>query len=362
MRDFMEFALRRYFDSIGWSEDKYYSSLNATSSRILDFGVPIGLNMALGKSISPYLKSAYSISVPDRRSLAFMFTSVPVELPAQPVLDEPLSGTGTAATPGWGWATTGSYFSFLSGGGKTKAAGESAGAAGQAAQGMAAGGRRPYLLFGRLFEDLRLEGLYAHSIDKDTLFVASALSDWKWSGGLEQDDSHINAQVIFNRPEACAELSFNSDSLIIGGSVLGQVSPNWSIGTEVFYTAKERSGGLSLGAKFRKDYDGGADSTLTFVANPVMGHVGAAYATTVAKDMEMATRYDFNVYSFDADVGVGIEYAPAGQDQVLKGKLSLAEGLSLRFDGRIRGALYSLGMSTAFGPEPRPSIGLQVQV
>ncbi|KAI8926821.1 hypothetical protein BC831DRAFT_399492 [Entophlyctis helioformis] len=318
MSDFMEYSLRKYYETIGWSEENYYSSLCAVSNNILAFRMPVGLNLALGKSISPFLRSAYSIGVPERRSIGFLFSSVPVDMPRQPVLDEPFSRGRRAdlvSEP-----TMASSFSWLLPG---RLSGAASGQQEQQPQLL----KYPFLLFGRVFEDLRLESLYSQNFNKDTMLIVSSLSDWHWK---------INHETMS--------------------------SDNSNASTELYYTAKERSGGVSLGARFKKEYGDGVASVLTCVANPIMGHLSASYATTVAKDLQMATRYDFNTYSFDADLSVGVEYAPSGKDQVLKGRLSLAEGLSVRFDGRFQDAIYSLGMSTGFGPSPRQTFGVQLQL
>ncbi|KAH6567383.1 hypothetical protein BASA50_008550 [Batrachochytrium salamandrivorans] len=361
MLNFMEYGLRRYYDVIGWNQDRYYTSLDAVPARILRFPVPVGLNLALGKRISPVFKSAYSIRVSDRHSAAFMYSSVPVDLPPQPVHETLLP----VALP------SSSYLSFLPRSIRFSEPGTDALTQGGSVSGpntpttpalpSSWSQNYPYILFGRIFDDLHLEGLYSQRVGQNTLLTASALSDFKLKGDLENDDSNINAQLIYNRPEICAELSVNSDNSIIGGSVLGQVSTNWAVGTEVYYTGKERSGGFSLGARYKKEYDARVQSILTFVANPIMGHLNSAYSTTILKDMQMATQYDFNMYSFDADVSVGVEYAPAGRGQVLKVAVGLVEGISLRFDGHFKDALYSIGMSTSFGSDPKPSFGFQIQ-
>ncbi|KAJ8329243.1 Mitochondrial distribution and morphology protein 10 [Batrachochytrium dendrobatidis] len=345
MIDFMEYGLRKYYQTIGWNEDKYYTNLDAGPNRILVFPIPIGLNFALGKRISPVFKSAYCISIPEGRSAAFMYTSVPVDLPVLPVHEY-----YSTIVP-----SPKSYFPFMH---KTietdKANNESISTP--------VSNSNSYILFGRLFEDLHLEGLYSQLLSPQILLTASTLSEFKWKSDLEKDDFNINAQLVYNGPKICAELSANSDSSIIGGNILGQMSTNWDMGTEVYYTAKENSGGFSLGARYKKQYQEGVESILTLVANPIMGHLNSAYSTTVLKDMQMATRYSFNMYSFNADVSVGVEYAPVGRNQVLKARLSLEEGVALRFDGRFKDIMYSIGMSTGFGPDSKQFFGVQIQL
>lgn len=50
----------------------------------------------------------------------------------------------------------------------------------------------------------------------------------------------------------------------------------------------------------------------------MMGHISTSYTTTVAKDVQASTRYDFNIYSFDSDLVFGISYAPEQKGQKVK--------------------------------------------
>lgn len=49
-------------------------------------------------------------------------------------------------------------------------------------------------------------------------------------------------------------------------------------------------------------------TTITALYNPMMGHISAAYATKVSRDLSMASRFDFNVYSYGSEWTVGAEW------------------------------------------------------
>ncbi|KAJ3012689.1 Mitochondrial distribution and morphology protein 10 [Thoreauomyces humboldtii] len=175
-------------------------------------------------------------------------------------------------------------------------------------------------------------------------------------------------RLLHGSDQCTTELSFVSEDQVIGLSSLYRFAgTDWATGTEVYYTAKERSGGLSVGARYKSSEDqasssSGAKTVLSFLANPMMGHVSASYTTTLRNNLNMATRYRFNVYSYEADLSVGVEYSPRQKQQVIKTRLSLAEGLAVKLEGRYRRALISIGLMTQFTTNPRRSIGVEIQV
>jgi len=56
-----------------------------------------------------------------------------------------------------------------------------------------------------------------------------------------------------------------------------------------------------------------------------MGHVSTSYTTTVAPHMDVSTRFDFNIHSYESDLAVGFEYAPIHAEQLVKVRLSLLQ-------------------------------------
>jgi hypothetical protein len=121
----------------------------------------------------------------------------------------------------------------------------------------------------------------------------------------------------------CGELSYTSDNHIFGASGLSQFSEHWAFGGEVYYTAKEKSGGLSIGTRLNTRIKDGLEATTTLIANPIMGHFSSSYAADVTSTIRMATKYDFNMYSYDSDLSFGVEFEPPHQQQTLRASISL---------------------------------------
>ncbi|KAG0254361.1 Mitochondrial distribution and morphology protein 10 [Actinomortierella ambigua] len=105
----------------------------------------------------------------------------------------------------------------------------------------------------------------------------------------------------------------------------------WSAGAEVYYSATEKLGGVSMGLRYRSlppltASSASADGhpyptstgpehhqhyipvTLTQTLNPIMGHVSSSYAAQVNPDLGLCSRFDFNLYSYDSELTVGLEW------------------------------------------------------
>jgi len=99
----------------------------------------------------------------------------------------------------------------------------------------------------------------------------------------------------------------------------------WSAGGEVYFSAQERSAGLSTGLRFSTipESEGGPPqppTTVTATLNPIMGQLSTAYSVKTGRDSSLASRFDFNMYSYDADFTVGGEWFQRRKGGSRKGK------------------------------------------
>jgi distribution and morphology protein 10 len=138
----------------------------------------------------------------------------------------------------------------------------------------------------------------------------------------------------------------------------------WAAGMEVYYTAAEKSGGVSMGMRYRmkdclqthptpviittaptKSRRGKLTQTrtvdahtsvptpvvtpnftdLTFTVNPILGHLTSTYTTSLSHRLRASTRYHFNTYSFDSDLAFGFAFISKDGTQALKARLSKEE-------------------------------------
>ncbi len=82
----------------------------------------------------------------------------------------------------------------------------------------------------------------------------------------------------------------------------------FSAGGEVYYGTLNKSGGMSLGARFATlPTHRGTPLTATLTINPLMGSINATYAVLAKDYCSLATRMEFNVYSYESEWSVGTE-------------------------------------------------------
>ncbi|KAF6767308.1 Protein of unknown function DUF3722 [Kalmanozyma brasiliensis GHG001] len=124
--------------------------------------------------------------------------------------------------------------------------------------------------------------------------------------------------------------SSGTDDADAGGGLRGR----FSAGAEVFVSTVEKSAGLSTGIRFSTLPDSPGQpiiapfeasippstpevatatpsqppTVITATLNPMMGHLSTAYAARMARDVVVASRFDFNVYSYESEWTVGAEY------------------------------------------------------
>lgn len=82
----------------------------------------------------------------------------------------------------------------------------------------------------------------------------------------------------------------------------------FSVGGELYYGTLNKSGGMSLGARFATlPAHRGTPLTATLTINPLMGNINATYALLAREYCSLATRVEFNVYSYESEWAVGME-------------------------------------------------------
>ncbi|KAJ3071402.1 Mitochondrial distribution and morphology protein 10 [Podochytrium sp. JEL0797] len=344
MIDFLAHALRQRLSSLGFgasSDTKpctLYSDMCAASDAVLLFAAPSNATVSLGKRIGSTLLGCYSLGLPQQRAAGFLyasggFCSGESALFAREVVGSSSGSIGSGSEDGARWEVSGldaDAWDFSRSREVDTFGPENAALALSAdladarppSESPAPSNAFHSILYGRLFEDCRLEALVAQNIGKDNLLVVSAISAWE-----TDSHSHLEAQYIHNHKDWCADVSYSSTDNVLGASCLLKVPyTNWSAGAELIYTAAEKSGGISLGAKWVKVHERGVSSILTFLSNPMMGYMNTTYTATIRPDWIMSTSYDFNTYSYNSDLAVGVAYSPIdAKDRLFKMRFSMTE-------------------------------------
>jgi distribution and morphology protein 10 len=164
---------------------------------------------------------------------------------------------------------------------------------------------------------------------------------------------------------------FSSQDQIIGTNFLFHI-PRWplSLGGEMYYTGKEKSGNrklknidklVALGLRY-KNLKKEQRSCLSIVTNPIVGYWSTAYTAYIGPNFIMATRYNINIYSYQTNLSVGCEYVPKDTDHLLKLRLSEQDGLALFYVTKLNQVKIGFGFQTELTRNPRRSFGAEMNI
>jgi distribution and morphology protein 10 len=105
------------------------------------------------------------------------------------------------------------------------------------------------------------------------------------------------------------------------------------------------------------------------IANPIMGHFESSFASDITQHTKLATKYEFNMYSFDSDLSFGIDATAPDQDQRLKARISLSnvafyfiQGIGLCFIKKFKNILFTIGIGTNFGKKSKQTLGISFEI
>jgi len=428
--------LRSYYRATGWNEDNLYANLTRSSNAILDFTVPRGLHFSISKSPNPLFKTTYSMNaLPSLNgSIGYIFTSCDLDVKGSgdvrfkdlvdrfKVFDQPRRPEGKEEE----WL-----------------AGERV-------------DTRDYLLYGRFYIPTgRLDALYSIRLSPTVQGMVAAISDPRFSLAAERNRTVHSSNVMFSLQHDtgkwCTEYTWSAEDGMWGVRTLhnfgklgspgepaaeendktraemkrvdeeeameGGLKGRISAGAEFYFSAKEKSAGISTGIRFTTLPDAtppsfqlpssssGASSykgppsqpptTITALFNPMLGHISGAYAARVSRDLSLSSRFDFNVYSYESEWAIGAEWwqrrnksksepvvsdgepgeivippvqhpsAPEPLDEVqgvVKARASTTSDVSLMWEGRLRNILVSLGIVSTLSSRSKPikAIGLEI--
>ena len=81
-----------------------------------------------------------------------------------------------------------------------------------------------------------------------------------------------------------------------------------SAGAELYYGVLNKSAGVSAGLRYATlPSHPGTPLTMTLTLNPLMGHLTATYVVRAGANAAFASRFEFNMFSYESDLVVGAE-------------------------------------------------------
>lgn len=87
-----------------------------------------------------------------------------------------------------------------------------------------------------------------------------------------------------------------------------RVYGRFSTGGEFYYGTLNKSGGLSFGTRFATlPEHKGTPLSATLTLTPLVGNISASYAVVAGKHCSLASRLDFNIFSYESNWAIGME-------------------------------------------------------
>jgi mitochondrial distribution and morphology protein 10 len=192
---------------------------------------------------------------------------------------------------------------------------------------------RHALLYSRLFLPRNtLEALYLRRISPTRVLKVSAVSDVSLPNG-----GTILGLVQNDHGKFSTEYLYSTDSALLGVRGLYNFGPDlqkedvvtlnpsdtpeemystplipsaglFSAGAELYYGLLNKSGGLSTGLRFTTlPSHTSFPYTMTLTLNPLMGNLSSTYSVKAGPHLAFSSRFDFNFYSYESGVLVGLE-------------------------------------------------------
>ncbi|KAG8886491.1 Mitochondrial distribution and morphology protein 10 [Tulasnella sp. 331] len=442
MHPFASYVLRSYYQATGWNDDNLYSNLTRSSTAILDFTIPKGLMFNISKAPNSLFKTTYSMNaLPSLNgSVGYIFTSCDLDVKGSNSVRfkdmvERFKVYDAPRIP-------------------------------EAKEQIWQGGERVDLRGTIYVPTARLDALYSTRLSRTlqlsvagisnptpsqraSLTMSQSQAQMQKEAEAAQGGSNVMFSLQHDTGRWCTEYSYSADDGMLGARVLhnfgklaldgaessskervkrvdeeeameGGLKGRFSAGAEIYFSAKEKSAGISTGLRFTTLPDATPPSfhvpssssdaatpvsslsqpptTLTATLNPMMGHISTAYAARVSRDLSLCSRFDFNVYSYESEWTMGTEWwmrrATKGKEKdvpqtasvkgieaqlktapivekvvlandvhgVLKARVSTNADVSIMWETRLRNALFSLGVVSDLSNRSKPirSVGLEI--
>ncbi|KAK4186605.1 hypothetical protein QBC35DRAFT_264376 [Podospora australis] len=327
MREFMHYITNAFYGATGWNEDNTYKELNATARELIDFPLPRGLRLTLSSLATPHFATSYqlgSIGIVDG-SISYLYSTVPLTAVAAQSEKIPLAALlrsyrrlhelGTKDRQ-WFW-------------GAETPTGSTSQLPAAAILSQSPDKNRSSLLYGRLYlPQSLLEGLVVKRFSSALQVQLSAVSERSLRNGgtllglVQYDRGKYGIEGLASTDGGLLGIrglyNFGGDASSGAGSQNGSGSTEggekeriygrFSAGGELYYGTLNKSGGMSLGARFATlPTHRGTPLTATVTVNPLMGNINATYAVLAKDYCSLATRMEFNVYSYESEWAVGME-------------------------------------------------------
>jgi len=187
--------------------------------------------------------------------------------------------------------------------------------------------KKDTLLYGRLYlPSSTLEAMYLRRLSPSRLLRLNCVSDANLPNGgtllaiLQNDHGKYSTEYLYSTDSSLLGVrglyNFGYDPRFPDYQPSSRPPAHpWdhqngrlSAGAELYFSPVNKSGGLSTGLRFTTlPIHKGFPYTMALTVNPLMGNLSSTYAVKAGPNLALCSRFDFNVYSYESDVVVGLE-------------------------------------------------------
>jgi len=313
MLEFMDYVQTAFHAQSRWNIDNSYASLTTSAHNLLDFHIPQGARLHVSSLSSPNFATSYTLGsrgVVDG-SLSFLYSSLGLSIPSKSsdvALEHLVRGyrhlQELNRSDEVHWNEIWQHGKRID--------------------------RKDALLYGRLYlPTSTLEALYLRRISPTRLLRLNCVSDGNLPNGgsilalLQNDYGKYSTEYLYSTDSALLgvrglynfgydprsyEHDHGTPSLLPTDPQHDHQHGRLSAGAEAYFSPINKSGGVSCGLRFATlPVHTGFPYTMTLTVNPLMGNLSSTYAVKAGKDLALCSRFDFNVYSYESDVVIGME-------------------------------------------------------
>ncbi|TLD30856.1 hypothetical protein PspLS_02281 [Pyricularia sp. CBS 133598] len=324
MRQFEDYVLESFDHTTGWYQDNSYEGLNRTADQLMQFRLPTGLKLSFSSLATPNFSTSYHLGAGGRfdGSICYLFSSVPLKkvisssesIPLAVLLrsyrqvqDLPPFQPNHDAAPPAPSPTPGERFQEFV--------------------------KQPWLVFGRMFlPESMLEAQVVKRASPNLRFQVKGVSQadlpnggtilgsvqytkprYGVAGLLSTDGGLLGFRGLYNfggdtTPTTSSPVGSDDNGGANGCDERERIYGRFSAGGELYYGVLNKSAGASLGVRFATlPAHSGTPLTATFTLAPLMGNISSSFAVMARESCSLATRFDFNVYSYESDWTIGME-------------------------------------------------------
>ena len=241
------------------------------------------------------------------------------------------------------------------------------------------------LLYGRLYlPRSTLEAMYLRRLSPTRQIQLSYVSDSTLNNAAtllalyQHEYGKLNTEYLYSTDSALVGFrglyNFGEDQTGESSSLpTEQRNGRLSAGGEVYYGLLNKSGGISGGLRFTTlPQHAGFPYTMKLTMNPLMGNLSSSYAVKAGRNLALCSQFDFNFYSYESGLRLGLElwrmrqqYLDTGWARrllrpgwkqpafaqsedvsgVLKARWDQNWRVGILWEGRIKEILFSLGVT-----------------